>query len=352
MDAILELVLHLYRAAQDTPLAGFPDVALGMLKAAIPFCTAIWFTAEFEHGRLGLHRVHLHEEPTAVLQEFAALNCRYPRSVAVAAASPRVAHSFHAPMLYAGAEYAAMRDYIHHYGHEQHLLIADIATASSRGEWLSLYRPDGHAAFNERDRQLLTLLMPHLTESVAVNRSLHLEGSPAGAVAEVTSKVSGFDGPATVHAQLVIQPAEPEPRTAGARAVVRLNGTILHCGARLERLISLEWPDWSGFHLPEPLLRELAYRGAAYVAHGTACITMRRLGELMLLMLQRLPPSARLGPREHAIARLFATGRSYKQIAQHEALSPATVRNMIQSTYRKLGINNKVQLARVFAATE
>lgn len=45
-------------------------------------------------------------------------------------------------------------------------------------------------------------------------------------------------------------------------------------------------------------------------------------------------------------------GASYKEIARRVTLAPATVRNVVQVTYRKLGINNKAQLARLMAKSQ
>ena len=51
-----------------------------------------------------------------------------------------------------------------------------------------------------------------------------------------------------------------------------------------------------------------------------------------------------LSPREHQVARLVAAGRSNRQIAEHLAISEQTVKNHIQSIFRKLAIGNRVEL--------
>lgn len=54
---------------------------------------------------------------------------------------------------------------------------------------------------------------------------------------------------------------------------------------------------------------------------------------------------------EHSllIADLPEGSSSGKEIARRVTLAPTTVRNVVQVTYRKLGINNKAQLARLMA---
>jgi len=51
-----------------------------------------------------------------------------------------------------------------------------------------------------------------------------------------------------------------------------------------------------------------------------------------------------LSPREYQVARLVAAGRSNRQIAEHLAISEQTVKNHIQSIFRKLSLSNRVEL--------
>lgn len=51
-----------------------------------------------------------------------------------------------------------------------------------------------------------------------------------------------------------------------------------------------------------------------------------------------------LSPREYQVARLVASGRSNRQIAERLVISEQTVKNHIQSIFRKLAISNRVEL--------
>jgi DNA-binding NarL/FixJ family response regulator len=51
-----------------------------------------------------------------------------------------------------------------------------------------------------------------------------------------------------------------------------------------------------------------------------------------------------LSPREGQVARLVASGRSNRQIAEQLLISEQTVKNHIQSIFRKLAIGNRVEL--------
>ena len=54
----------------------------------------------------------------------------------------------------------------------------------------------------------------------------------------------------------------------------------------------------------------------------------------------------RLTPREQVVAQLVAQGHTYKQIAQAQGRSPATIRNQIQGVYDKLEVSSIASLIR------
>lgn len=57
-----------------------------------------------------------------------------------------------------------------------------------------------------------------------------------------------------------------------------------------------------------------------------------------------------LSRREHEIARAYADGMTYKEIAQKLYIAPATVRTHLATIYRKLGVSTKVALLRTLNA--
>jgi DNA-binding CsgD family transcriptional regulator len=57
-------------------------------------------------------------------------------------------------------------------------------------------------------------------------------------------------------------------------------------------------------------------------------------------------PEARLSAREREVAHLAACALGDKEIARRLGISPTTVRTHIDNAYRKLGVNNRVALAR------
>jgi DNA-binding NarL/FixJ family response regulator len=49
-------------------------------------------------------------------------------------------------------------------------------------------------------------------------------------------------------------------------------------------------------------------------------------------------------PREHQVAKLVASGYANKEIGRRLKISEQTVKNHIQSIFRKLALNNRVEL--------
>lgn len=319
MEAILDLALQLYRAAQDMPLEDFEALALSILKALIPFYAAVWLAAKYERGRLTLLRSHLQGLPREALPLLVGPNGPLCQAAAVAAGAPRHAHGLHVPSLCHDDQADAALQLARRHHLEKQLLIADAAATSSPGNWLALYRSDTDPAFDERDCRKLALSMPHMSQALAINRRLHLGGGPV-----------------------------ESPRNMSVQAVVRADGRLIHCGERLRQVLRTRYPAWEGIALPDELVGKLQRNDAVELSSDVR-LRVSRMGAAVLLVLQEVQPTERLSARELQVAQLFGAGASYKQIARQASISPATVRNVVQNTYRKLKINNKAQLARLVA---
>jgi DNA-binding NarL/FixJ family response regulator len=76
---------------------------------------------------------------------------------------------------------------------------------------------------------------------------------------------------------------------------------------------------------------------AALRAHGIAAKRPQRGG--------RRSYGSRLSPREQEVARLVATGRSNRQIAEVLSVSPKTVDQHLSAAMRKLGVSSRTALA-------
>jgi len=131
----------------------------------------------------------------------------------------------------------------------------------------------------------------------------------------------------------------------GARdfGVARLDGSLLHIGARLCAAIEREVPGWHGSMLPPAVTAQL-HKVPCVMRLGRCALTLSPNAEHVILSLEAPPPGVVLAPRERTAAMLFAAGHSYKEIARILSLSPATVRTYLRNCYAQLGVKSKVEL--------
>lgn len=323
VEGILHFAWQLYRTAQDTPVERFQNAALAALAAHVPFEAAIWFAGELALGEFHFHRLHVYRLPLSELKQVIEVNRRFPRPIEMTAISPGIPYRCNASEVYSVPGSAAALEHARRWGIEQQLLIA-LDGGEGSGEWLSLYRPGHQQPFSDRDLTLVRQLMPHLSESRTINRALSL------------TRVS----------------SEPQFTPGNHRALTLLDGTVLHCGRWVRDSIAAQWPDWNQICLPSPLLRDLTSSGSVRVARRGESILARQFSDSLVITVKSIPLVERLSRREYEVVQLFGRGKAYKEIALRCEIAPATVRNIVQKCYRKLGINNKAELARLVSRAD
>jgi DNA-binding CsgD family transcriptional regulator len=309
------LLLELYRAARTLPAGEFPDLALGLVQAVLPFDSARLMTVEFT-GDAAQVRASLtyHEAADSVL-DWAAIHRHDPVMAALRSQPGRVV-SFHTPTLFRAPQRSILRDYAERYRHQDGLSMLLPEADSGYTDALSFFRARDDIHFDARAQCLMRQLMPHLLEALKLNRQL-----AAGAA----------------------------PGAHGALIIARLDGTVQYCAPQCSQLLALEWHDWHASRLPAALLAALARPGASGYAGARVMVTASRIKQLLLLRVQRQSPLAQLSPREREVACLYAQGKSSKVIAAQLGLAPATVRNLVQRIYLKLEVGDKGALASLLA---
>jgi DNA-binding CsgD family transcriptional regulator len=211
---------------------------------------------------------------------------------------------------------------------------------------VALYRFDGAPAFGDDDRWWLRLVLPAIGRGLASKRAL---------------------------AALVAQPGE----TLDA-ALTRLDGYVFLSMPRGEvtwsrrakqLLTSRLGLDRASFHRAEGMLRNAALRFLK-TAEGarSQCLpgglriefalvppkpgeSQRLLGWFVDVRKEDpgpIPADALLSPRQRRIARDAAAGDSVTTIAARLRLRPETVRSHLREIYRRLGVQRRVELARLF----
>lgn len=127
-----------------------------------------------------------------------------------------------------------------------------------------------------------------------------------------------------------------------AGAVANEEGVLVASDPAFIMLMRLEWPDWTGPHLPRQIMARPRIPGIIKGSRTTLQISWKE-ENFFLYVRPRLDVDA-LTPRELMVARRFGQGESYKEIAKALRLSPTTVRNHIASIYNKLKISDKTSL--------
>ncbi len=321
MDLVAKL-LPLYRTAQEASIAEFDRALFRCVADIIPLSSAIFCDAQVGERQFTFYSMRAYEEPETVVDELPRLNRRYDTVIQRVSSRPRRACAFPQERLYPHPDQRQMLDYIRRYGHANVMAIADFAHPRARGTWMSLYRSRPDHCFTGEDEQLLTLIMPHITQAQEINQEIN--GIPVQLGAGAASAL---------------------------RALVSAQGRLIACGSGFTRLMRQRWPDWCSARLPAELLAELqSGRESVRVPGSAVTVSRHAFGAYWLLEARSHRLASTLSARELQIGRLFSEGLRYKSIAKALDLSPATVRNVVPRIYRKLGIDNKVALSEVVRA--
>lgn len=310
LDKFGGAVLDLYRGCRELPVNAFQDWAFECVKTVLPFDSALWMTGtlDMKSGDAVFHTFHLHKQPPQLLADWAKIEDRavFSRKVFSSPGTTYncVTHREMGPALAAHSR---------RYGIEHILATTSIDPIASLHELISLYRADPERPFDEAERQFQQQLVPHLAETWRVNRMLHLTHPiPNDAVRSFSAAADG---------QGILHLVEPG----------------------FSRQIREEWPHWRGPSLPDELVAAIG-QGNRFVGK-ILTIGVTHLHGMFLLRCRKKARVDMLTQREREVAGHFSAGRTYKEIARLLALSPATVRNYLNTIYAKLGVGNKVELA-------
>lgn len=317
------LLLELYRAAQQLPVARFQEHVLQMLKPELGFDSAMWGGGALTpEGGIVPHHAHLHNEAPSMLEDWAEISAsdlvikniiRYPGR----------ALTYHLPTVFAGHGFAAARDYAKRHGHSNILCAGHGSTETGFVTGLSLRRAKAEHVFEEPQRALLEALTPHLIEALAINRRLHLE-----------------------HLYTA------DRSRSSALAIADQRAALCYLGPRFEETVELEWPGWRGPYLPAPLIEAFLAHGRDAYAGKAVAFSVVHAGTLLFIKARRPSALEALSKRERVVAEQFGSGLSYRAIAGKLGISGETVRNHIANIYAKLNIRSKAELARIVARGE
>jgi DNA-binding CsgD family transcriptional regulator len=213
------------------------------------------------------------------------------------------------------------RDFFRPCGIEYRLVVG-LPAPRSHTKCFLFDRGAGRRDYEERDRLVLDLLLPHLAACYAAARDRRL--AAALTVGEAAS---------------------------GALVVLAPSGRVDFADPAAGELIARYFEGASPGRLPEQIQDWLGYRSRRFDGNGSlpapdvpltvarigSRLVVRRIGHVLLLREE----DALLTAREREIVELLAEGMSNGEIAIALTLAPTTVRKHLENIYAKLGVHTR-----------
>lgn len=319
-----DVLLHLYREARSPGGNDFLTRAFEGVKTLIPFDYGAWARAfvdldpGVEYTGPQIIDVRLYNLPETIMQAYSSNVQKIGTLAKVAAQAPGVTVN------------ACLRDwfpesvweYFDQNGLQHELRTHFHNTATGLTTSISLIRADLNNPFSEQERLLKQQLMPHLVD--------------AAAQAQIAPWIEGHTG----------------EQGFPCSAIADQSGMLRHATDGFAALLQKQWPGWRGPQLPPPLQEILATGGDGRFVGANIVVDFNQGRDLALLRARPARLTDQLSKQQLIAARYSADGASFKQIARLMDLSPATVRNYLTIIYRKLEVNNKIQLAEALREVE
>lgn len=310
-----ELIVGLYRYGREVPIDRFEHWAFERLREAIAFDSGMW--REGGDDAPQADSVCLYGQPVELADEYVR-DRWYTKDPLHKLCAAACGTTFGIADLTSAANWRRMpiyRDFARRYGIEWALSTQRIEPNGRLSSVITIWRHDAQRPFDEAERLCMQLLMPHLVEALRANRAWHFDTAP---------RSSALD-------------------SAAAMAVCDGRGLLHDTGRSFRALIRSEWTTWSGRVLPPELVACL--RQGSFVGRRID-VDSRPLGGRWLLRAQAAGPAKRLGVRELQAARLYVQGLTFREVAERIGVAPTTVRNQLRSSFVKLGVSSKIELAR------
>ena len=152
---------------------------------------------------------------------------------------------------------------------------------------------------------------------------------------------------AWLHARLAGLTAHALASASQAAALVDRRGLVHGTQGRFFALVRQTWPQWNSGALPGPLIACLERNGEHIVAGVRWTVALAETDDAIRIAATPLSQAAqRLSSRERSVANWILAGATYSVAAERLGISVNTLRNTLVRVYRKLGVRNKLELAR------
>lgn len=307
-------LLGLYQDCRTESIDRFQIAVFERIRALVPFDSGRLIGVDTTRGGAEVRTSLNHREPEAANVHWEEV-ARLDRVLSAVSNSPGIACNFNAQRLFSEAEVAVVLDYTLRFRHLNGLVIATTNEISGLLEGLSLYRARDDDQFTRADQRCIEAFAPHVQQAMQINRAL-------------------------------AQGAEPN----FPFAIISRSGMLNFCTAHFDEYLRAEFASWKGYRIPELLQQTIEKVGYYNLVSHPVRLTVQCLESVWLVRARRIEPCG-LTPRELKAALLYGQGLSHKAVARQLNVAPSTVRNFMQSAYKKLNVHDRVSLALKLSGT-
>ena len=310
------LLLELYRLTGSSPSLAFSASAFDLLAGTIDFDSGLWSTFTLTPNGPRAHSLYLHNLPPRMIEEYervkqydilnqqSVAQCGRTLNVSLNQVETRV--------------HPEMIAHARRWGMEHTLATMILETPLNLYTAFCVYRKATSRPFSERERRTVERIVPHVVQAWHLNELRFIDAPPA--------------------------PTQAVPR---ARGLIDQFGILHNAEPNLPALLRREMSEWQGPGIPADMLASLRDPTKEFSGRAVVVSVLRELPDQRLLISVRARALVDgLTKREMTVAREFASGKTYRQIATTLKTSPTTVRTQIQTIYMKLGVRTKVDLAK------
>lgn len=302
-------LLAIYAAVENVEFPDFQETVFEQLKDLISFNAGIWGMGAMFQGLPQPHHIHLHRQPPDFMASWEKIKSEDILIGAALQGNGRPLRSTLSDPVWDQSPGVRAHCARHDIGHVLCVFLLDVQLGLYH--FISVYRSAQEAGFSERDERTMHILAPHLAQSVNVSRMRQLRTAAS-------------------------------PATHERYAVMDGHGLLYQADGGFLEMLRREWAHWCGPELPSAIasLRSKPHKWAG--AH--IVVKAVPVKDMFLLNVRTATAADGLTKREQQVAQQFTRGKTHKEVAQALGISPATVRNHLQTIYTKLQVNDKAQL--------
>lgn len=308
-----KLILNLYRATATASIKDFRELLVCEIRKHLPFDGVVWSTICPTGIRHPRHVWVIDGVPDGLTQLVRSYNDDNSL-LNIVKANPGEPQVLTPQTLPANSLVSAITEYS---GMQHVLVTAEWNQTLGAYGILTIGRKDPNKPFSRDEIELKRLLSPHL-------ESMILKNFESQVSANITAMISSHIG----------------------LGIISDNFFVL-MEDRFMQIMQQTWSSWDAPKIPEELVSAIA-KNKRFLTKGNASFQLVCQDEMILVIASPVSGICTLTNKEYNVASEFSSGKSYKEVARDQGISPETVRSRLRIVYDKLSINDKAELSQQF----